>query len=119
MNHNLRILNVDSSNLKESHIEFFKNRNWEVINQFWKHVVSTRNVPTWLSGSVAPIASVHTMDSNLPNIVEQEVYGFTRMEALRHCGLAESEVFNPKFKRKTFAIQVGYLGSAYQVIERR
>lgn len=79
---------------RESHIEFFSNRNWKCVEMAWQDALTISEMPSWMKGSPP--------------------YGMTNMDALFNCGFSEfNELKNPKYKRKTFSIQLGYLGTQY------
>jgi hypothetical protein len=77
-----------------SHSSFFGCRNWELVTDFWRAMVKSNNsFPSFIAG-------------------DQE-YGLTDLQSLHLAGTAEFSSSNPKFKRKTFALRIGYDGSQY------
>ena len=77
-----------------SHSSFFECRSWEFIVQFWRAMVKC--------------------DSNLPSFIagDQE-FGLTDLQSLHKAGTVEFNSLDPKCKRKTFALRIGYDGSQY------
>lgn len=78
---------------KFSHQSFFRDRNWKLVESFWCSLIKTKNLPSWVHGS--------------------ENYGTADLQAVHNCAL--DELNNPRNKRKTYAVKLGYAGTSYQV----
>ena len=101
----------DSSDEKLTHLEFFKARNWSRVENFWSKAVQ----------------EPHSMDetdsksNKFPFINGDKNYGLTKLEELNTAGFrGEFTSKDPRYvKRKTFAIRLGYVGTAYSGYQRQ
>ena len=97
---------VPSTRSFRSHEVFFEIRNWENISQFWSGLVQRNfTVPSFITGSIDSQSS--------------KSYGLTNLSAIHKLGEAEFHSKDPRFKRKTFAIRIGYDGSKYNGYQRQ
>ena len=94
-NKNLQLSDVESSLARKSHFEIFGSRDWTKIDNFWGKCQISDNLPTFVAGSGQ--------------------YGVTNLEVLHRAGLQQFNSSNPRYKRKTFAVRIGYQGSKYDV----
>lgn len=79
---------------RNSHIQFFNQRNWDAIQNFWGAMVVGKELPRFINGS--------------------KTFGITDLNAISRCGELEfSKTSDPRYKRKTFALRIGYNGSSY------
>jgi hypothetical protein len=78
---------------KFSHQLFFRDRNWKMVENFWLALIKSKKLPSWVRGDGR--------------------YGMADLQAVHDC--AWEELNNPRNKRKTYAVKVGYAGTAYQV----
>ena len=77
---------------KFSHASFFRDRNWKVPELFWNSLIKNKGLPNWVLGD--------------------STYGVADLQAVHDC--AQVELSNPRNQRKTFAVRIGYAGTAYQ-----
>lgn len=78
---------------RASHIHFFESRNWTIVSEFWRKILSLREMPSFVNG--------------------YEQYGVSDLAAIHAVGLMEFQSGDPRFKRQTFALRIGYDGSHY------
>ena len=79
-------------NSRRSHVTFIENRDWRTVSLYWRDVVNLRR----------EIDS----DTNLS-------FKVTDLEFISELGKEEYCSTDPRYKRKTFALRVGYDGSQY------
>ena len=83
---------------RNSHSDFFASREWNAIDKFWGRHMVADFLPPFITESAFP------------------AYGVTNLDAIHETGLAQFSSSDARFRRKTFAIRIGYLGSKYEVI---
>ena len=88
----------ENETLKEdrnSLAEFFENRDWTSITNFWYRLMNSADeLPDFISGN--------------------DEYGITNLQVLHDLGEDEFASNDPRFKRQTFALRLGYHGTSYQ-----
>ena len=77
---------------KSSHRDFFENRDWGAVVLFWKNNVIL---------------------SNLDILTNKNEYGVTNIKEIHDLGHDEFLSNDPRYRRKTFAMRIGYNGTAY------
>lgn len=78
---------------RSSHLAFFTDRNWKSVSNFWKDVVSLEEMPSFIQG--------------------YDEFQISDLSALNSIGQFEFQSGDPRFKRQTFAVRIGYDGSQY------
>ena len=76
--------------------EFFENRDWTLIGNFWYRLMkcAADALPDFIRGN--------------------DEYGITNLQVLHDLGMEEFASNDPRFKRQTFALRLGYHGTSYQ-----
>ena len=82
-------------NDRSSHDNFFASRNWDRVAQFWSSLMLRATLPDFVTG--------------LPT----SGYGLTQLQSIYALGAEEFSSNDPRYKRQTFAIRIGYDGSKY------
>jgi len=89
-------------NNRFSHQIFFETRDWTCISSFWSRVLRLEVLPDFI-------------------FVKEEIkeindgfYGVTDLFKIHQLGLNEFSGMNPRYKRQSFAMRIGYNGSHYQ-----
>lgn len=84
---------------RASHSTFFKDRDWPAVTTLWRYLMKQE----WAT-------------TNLPT-VDQEIkftnFEVTNLDTIHKIGLTEYSSADPRYKRKTFAMRIGYDGSSY------
>eukprot|EP01038_Epipyxis_sp_PR26KG_P007921 gene7921-10751_t len=84
---------------RNSHVEFFENRDWDGLKVFWKQIMHYENLPPFIQGG--------------------EDFGVTNLDQINAVGKREFQSNDPRFKRQTFAIRIGYDGSQYHGYQKQ
>ena len=96
-------LNADpviSGEPRNSHVKFMEDRPWLLISSFWQHL-----------NKALPMSH----EKNLPDFIvgAHSLYSVTDLSVLHQAGHFEYNSKDPRFKRQTFALRIGYDGSQY------
>jgi tRNA pseudouridine(38-40) synthase len=83
-----------------SHVDFMENRHWSAVTRFWASILLEPELPEFLAGS-------------------SEEYTVTNVQSIHDVGLLEYASSDPRYKRKTFALRIGYNGHAYSGYQRQ
>jgi hypothetical protein len=80
---------------RDSHLSFFEARDWGLVQEFWRQVMqlTDADIPLWLRG--------------------QPPYTVTDLFPLHMQGKEEFSSKDPRYRRQTFALRIGYQGSLY------
>ena len=70
-------------------------RDWDRVAKFWSDMMLRSSLPLFVSGD--PVSG----------------YGLTDLKSIHDIGLEEYASKDPRFKRRTFALRIGYDGSKY------
>lgn len=70
-------------------------RDWDRVAKFWSDMMLRPSLPSFVSGN--PVSG----------------YGLTDLKSIHAIGIEEYASKDPRFKRQTFAIRIGYDGSKY------
>jgi hypothetical protein len=70
-------------------------RDWDMVAKFWSDLMLRSSLPIFVSGD--PLSG----------------YGLTNMKSIHAIGIEEYASKDPRFKRQTFALRIGYDGSKY------
>ena len=89
-----------SENARSSHDAFFADRNWSLVGSFWSNVMTQTVLPPFVVG-------------------DMNGYGLTNLKSIYDVGIDEFTSNDPRFKRQTFAIRIGYNGSKYNGYQRQ
>jgi tRNA pseudouridine(38-40) synthase len=113
-------------NNRNSHNDFFNQRNWNFIKFYWKYIITLKssNLPSYIKGDTYEELENSTTEDINPclndlNLNFQSIsnprYGLTCLKRLNNIGI--NREFNHKdsryCKRQTFAIRIGYDGNSY------
>jgi hypothetical protein len=82
-------------NDRNSHENFFANRDWKRVANFWSSLMLRATLPDFVTGSIG------------------DGYGLTQLQSIHALGTDEFSSNDPRYKRQTFAIRIGYDGSKY------
>jgi hypothetical protein len=91
---------------RDSHSAFFAERNWDRVATFWSDMMLQSILPPFVQGDSGS-------DSGSAG------YGLTDVDAIHAIGREEFNSDNPRFKRQTFALRIGYNGAAYNGYQRQ
>ena len=83
---------------RDSHTSFFEGRDWSRIDRFWLYALRCEDsfsLPAFVRGS-------------------GDAYGLTDLETIHALGSDEFVSSDPRYRRQTFAIRIGYHGPSYQ-----
>ena len=86
---------------RTSHKIFLENRNWEGVSQFWRFVLNSKN-----HSDIFP--------TNNDEHDNETGYGITQLNDIHKIGRNEYTSSDPRYKKKTFAMRIGYDGAKYQ-----
>jgi len=78
---------------RNSHVAFFAQRDFSTVQSFWKHIVRLDELPPFITG--------------------YDAFSVTNLSTIHDIGHREYGSTDPRHKRKTFAVRVGYDGSQY------
>jgi len=78
---------------RNSHSELIQERNWDVASNFWRSILVSNVTPDFVQG--------------------YGDYGVTDLAAINNIGYMEFQSGDPRFKRQTFALRIGYDGTQY------
>eukprot|EP01041_Mallomonas_annulata_P007398 gene7398-15105_t len=81
---------------RDSHLEYLESRNWSIVENFWSSMMTTKTLPSFING------------------FESHEYGVTDLNRIHNIGLSQYASDNPRYKRQTFALRIGYQGTKYQ-----
>jgi hypothetical protein len=86
---------------RSSHTFFFRERDWNRVEEYWTSVVGSRDLP--------------------PYIIGDSEYGVTDLTALHEAGARSEFSHNDARyqKRHTFALRIGYVGTKYNGFQRQ
>ena len=138
----MSVENILSS--RGSHYSFFKGRNWNTVNNYYLSIIKYKNIPKWIlqtKNNMKNIETIHSINTNniineiqsdtMINLIEIENnnlinhqnnqlnYGLTDLNQIHNClNDDEENRYSEDYYRRTFAIQIGYVGSKYQVIRK-
>ena len=87
--------------LSASQNNFIDKRNWDLVATFWSNLMSQLALPQFVAGDITG------------------GYGITDLKAISASGAKEFASNDPRFKRQTFAIRIGYDGSKYNGYQRQ
>ena len=88
------------STSRSSHYDFFLQRNWGVVESFWRHTVASGSLPPELNINL----NYARTDCGLQQIQEIGMLGEFKSRDSRYQS------------RRTYALRIGYLGTAFQVL---
>lgn len=77
------------------------NRNFDRIKAFWCNLMFKTSLPQFIIGN------------------NFNSYGITDLKSIHDSGLIEFNSNDPRYKRQTFAIRIGYDGSSYNGYQRQ
>ena len=80
---------------------FIDKRNWDLVATFWSNLMSRSVLPQFVAGDASG------------------GYGLTDLKSISASGAEEFASNDPRFKRQTFAIRIGYDGSKYNGYQRQ
>ena len=83
------------NNDRNSHDNFFASRDWKRVANFWSSLMLRATVPDFVTGPIG------------------DGYGLTQLQSIHALGTDEFSSNDPRYKRQTFAIRIGYDGSKY------
>lgn len=78
---------------RNSHEEFFVNRDYSRVVRFWSDMLSIDQQPVFVAGD--------------------DLYGPTDLVKISRVGELEYSSDDPRYKKKTFALRIGYAGDKY------
>lgn len=73
----------------------FDERDWDRVAKFWTDMMLRSSLPNFVSGDLSG------------------GYGLTDLKSIHAIGIEEYTSKDPRFKRQTFAVRIGYDGSKY------
>ena len=89
---------------KNSHRDFFENRNWDCVSNFWTRAVTT-------------------LPSNLPAFVRgggDEEFGIMNLQEICDVGRVEFSSKDVRYqKKKNYALRIGYDGKCFKGYQRQ
>ena len=88
-------------NFRNTHTAFFAERNWDLVASFWSTLMTQSAVPQFIAGDALG------------------GYGLTDLKSVSAIGMEEFASNDPRFKRQTFAIRIGYDGPKYNGYQRQ
>jgi len=97
----------ESAPSRVSHSMVLEDRDWSLVSGFWiscMDIDDKKNLPSWVQGS---------LDNNNNNNNNNNSYGITNIEEIHEIGKDEYNSTDPRHKRQTFAIRIGYNGCEY------
>lgn len=104
---------------RSSHRDFLKDRDWNSIASFWRALVTeTADIDFDLCTSNSLTGDV-IKENNTQTVSITDEYGTTDLNAIHAVGEAEFLSNDPRFRRKTFAMRIGYDGTAYSGFQRQ
>ena len=80
---------------RSSHDDFFASRDWDRVAKFWSSLMLRATLPDFVTGQ--------SIDG----------YGMNQLQSIHALGAEEFSSNDPRYKRQTFAIRIGYDGSKY------
>jgi hypothetical protein len=86
---------INSDN-RDSHTTFFEDRDWPRIDRFWLDTLRCAELPPFVRGD------------------DGDAYGVTNLAAIHALGADEFASSDPRYRRQTFALKIGYHGPSYQ-----
>ena len=94
---------------RDSHSLILEDRNWSLVTEFWSTCITVDDrmrLPFWVLGSSSSSSSSSSsVDFN---------YGITNIKEIHEIGKDEYNSLDPRHKRQTFAIRIGYNGCEYR-----
>jgi hypothetical protein len=80
---------------ERSGLSLLDERDWDRVAKFWSDMMLRSSLPFFVSGD--PLSG----------------YGLTNLKSIHTIGIEEYASKDPRFKRQTFALRIGYDGSKY------
>jgi hypothetical protein len=80
---------------ERSGLSLLDERDWDRVAKFWSDMMLRSSLPFFVSGD--PLSG----------------YGLTNLKSIHSIGIEEYASKDPRFKRQTFALRIGYDGSKY------
>lgn len=100
----------ERDNQRDSHSAFFAERNWDRVATFWSDMMLQSILPPFVQGDSQGDSGSDSGSAG---------YGLTDLDAIHAIGREEFDSDNPRFKRQTFALRIGYNGAAYNGYQRQ
>lgn len=102
---------------RESHLDFFDNRNWSWVEEIWRQFIAnsqnTCPAPVLSDEPATPTTTLHRVIQGDPP------YSVTNLTPIHGVGLQEYRSSDPRYRRKTWAMRIGYLGSQYHGYQKQ
>ena len=106
---------------RSSHNEIIRNeRDYSTIHTFWRQMIGLNELPGWISGDSG------SGSDGAPQVLDGQIGGVlgssgrthagfqvTDLQEINKLGAYEFASADPRYKRRTFALRIGYDGSQY------